>query len=108
MTDHTNSEPGRIDALMTIEEVADMLRMPVATHRYWSASARDRVDSLSAAGRAMFARTSSIGPPGSVSTPDAAPPEFSTAGVVAPCAVAEWVIEPVHEGATSPKQRRNQ
>jgi DNA-binding transcriptional MerR regulator len=33
MTDHTS--PERIDALMTIEEVADLLRMPVATIRYW-------------------------------------------------------------------------
>jgi DNA-binding transcriptional MerR regulator len=37
MTDHTTAEPGpgRIDALMTVEEVAELLRMPVATVRYW-------------------------------------------------------------------------
>ena len=35
MTDHTTPEPERIDALMTIEEVAELLRMPVATIGYW-------------------------------------------------------------------------
>lgn len=37
MTDHTTPEPEpeRIDALMTIEEVAELLRMPLATVRYW-------------------------------------------------------------------------
>ena len=35
MTDATNTEPERIDALLTIEEVAELLRMPVASLRYW-------------------------------------------------------------------------
>ncbi len=35
MTDKTNPEPVRIDALLTIEEVAELLRMPVASLRYW-------------------------------------------------------------------------
>lgn len=35
MTDDTNRAPKRIDALLTIEEVAELLRMPVASLRYW-------------------------------------------------------------------------
>ena len=35
MTDHINSVSERIEALMTIEEVAEILRMPVASLRYW-------------------------------------------------------------------------
>ncbi|QSR26863.1 DNA-binding protein [Nocardioides aromaticivorans] len=35
MTDDTTREPERIDALLTIEEVAELLRMPAASLRYW-------------------------------------------------------------------------
>lgn len=35
MTDQNTTEPVRIDALLTIEEVAELLRMPVASLRYW-------------------------------------------------------------------------
>lgn len=35
MTDHINPEAERIDVLMTLEEVAELLRMPLATVRYW-------------------------------------------------------------------------
>lgn len=35
MTDETTPESVRIDARLTIEEVAELLRMPVATLRYW-------------------------------------------------------------------------
>ena len=34
-TDDTTRDPERIDALLTIEEVAELLRMPVASLRYW-------------------------------------------------------------------------
>lgn len=34
MTDDTTRDPQRVDALLTIEEVADLLRMPVASLRY--------------------------------------------------------------------------
>lgn len=35
MTDLINRDPERIDPLLTIEEVAELLRMPVASLRYW-------------------------------------------------------------------------
>jgi hypothetical protein len=35
MADLVRRDPGRIDTLLTIEEVAELLRMPVATVRYW-------------------------------------------------------------------------
>ncbi|WP_431841139.1 helix-turn-helix domain-containing protein [Calidifontibacter indicus] len=35
MTEDTTREPELIDALLTIEEVAELLRMPVASLRYW-------------------------------------------------------------------------
>ena len=35
MTDLTNHAPERIEALMTIDDVAELLRMPVASLRYW-------------------------------------------------------------------------
>ena len=35
MADLLHRDPGRVDALLTIEEVAELLRMPVATVRYW-------------------------------------------------------------------------
>lgn len=35
MADLVHRNSGRVDALLTIEEVAELLRMPVATIRYW-------------------------------------------------------------------------
>jgi len=35
MADLVHRETGHADALLTIEEVAELLRMPVATVRYW-------------------------------------------------------------------------
>lgn len=35
MADLVHRDTGRVDALLTIEEVAELLRMPVATLRYW-------------------------------------------------------------------------
>lgn len=35
MADLVHRDSGRVDALLTIEEVAELLRMPVATIRYW-------------------------------------------------------------------------
>jgi DNA-binding transcriptional MerR regulator len=35
MTAEIHRDPERIDALLTIEEVAELLRMPVASLRYW-------------------------------------------------------------------------
>ena len=35
MTDATTPVTERTDALMTIDDVADLLRMPVASLRYW-------------------------------------------------------------------------
>ena len=35
MTDQTNSLPERFEAFLTVEDVAAMLRMPVASLRYW-------------------------------------------------------------------------
>lgn len=35
MADATNPVTERIDALMTIDDVADLMRMPVASLRYW-------------------------------------------------------------------------
>lgn len=35
MTDLVHRDTGRVDALLTIEEVAELLRMPLATVRYW-------------------------------------------------------------------------
>lgn len=36
MAGYAHRDPGRVDALLTIEEVAKLLRMPVATVRYWA------------------------------------------------------------------------
>jgi DNA-binding transcriptional MerR regulator len=35
MTDYPHRDPNRRDSLLTIEEVAALIRMPVATVRYW-------------------------------------------------------------------------
>jgi hypothetical protein len=35
MTEYIHRDPERRDALLTIEEVAELLRMPEATLRYW-------------------------------------------------------------------------
>ena len=35
MTDYLHRDPTRRDELLTIEQVADLIRMPVATLRYW-------------------------------------------------------------------------
>lgn len=35
MTDDATRDAERIDALLAIEEVAELLRMPVASLRYW-------------------------------------------------------------------------
>jgi hypothetical protein len=35
MADLVHRDSRRVDALLTIEEVAELLRMPVATVRYW-------------------------------------------------------------------------
>ena len=35
MADYVHRDPTRRDALLTIEEVAELFRMPVATLRYW-------------------------------------------------------------------------
>lgn len=35
MTDQTIPEPGRFEALLTIDDVATLLNMPVASLRYW-------------------------------------------------------------------------
>jgi hypothetical protein len=35
MADLVHRDYGRVDALLTIEEVAELLRMPLATVRYW-------------------------------------------------------------------------
>lgn len=35
MTDYLRRDPTRRDELLTIEQVADLIRMPVATLRYW-------------------------------------------------------------------------
>ena len=35
MTEHLHSDATLRDELLTIEEVADLLRMPVASLRYW-------------------------------------------------------------------------
>lgn len=35
MTEQINPEPRRFEALLTIEDVADLLRTPVASLRYW-------------------------------------------------------------------------
>lgn len=35
MTERTNLDPGRFEALLTIEDVAALLRMPVVSLRYW-------------------------------------------------------------------------
>jgi hypothetical protein len=79
MTDHTTPGPERIDALMTVEEVAELLRMPVATIRHWRVLGTGPRGSLSGVGCAISARTSSIGSTSSVTPPDAGSPEFSTA-----------------------------
>src|SRR5680860_1461576 len=35
MTEYPHRDPTRRDELLTIEQVADLIRMPVATLRYW-------------------------------------------------------------------------
>lgn len=35
MTDQTTPEPARFEALLTIDDVAALLNMPVASLRYW-------------------------------------------------------------------------
>jgi hypothetical protein len=35
MTEYLHRDPNRRDSLLTIEEVGDLIRMPVATLRYW-------------------------------------------------------------------------
>lgn len=35
MADLVHRDTGRVDVLLTIEEVAELLRMPLATVRYW-------------------------------------------------------------------------
>ncbi len=35
MTEYLHRDPTRPDELLTIEQVADLIRMPVATLRYW-------------------------------------------------------------------------
>jgi excisionase family DNA binding protein len=35
MTEYIHRDPSRRDKLLTIEEVAELVRMPVATLRYW-------------------------------------------------------------------------
>ena len=58
MTDHTTPEPERIDALLTIEEVVKLLRMPVATIRHLLARARHR------AARVHYRAPAALHPPG--------------------------------------------
>lgn len=108
MTEYPHRDPNRRDSLLTIEEVAALIRMPVATLRYWRVLGTGPRGFIIGGGCATCARTSSTGSTSDATSLATVPPEFSTTEAIGrahprpPC-----YVEPMSKQPT-PKQRRSQ